>query len=203
VPEETASASLPDSPTVDAQSDQDDASTTGSSPSSGGSVPPTTSTPTPVTPVEPTPAPKKYALHEITVRFGGAEDSKRQSVKRLQALPSEQEPVLIYMGVLKDGKTAVFLVGDGVDPVGDGECKPTPQQCETIRLRAGETEFLDVKDEAGVVTDEFQLDLIKIHGGRTSSDSPTRTRAGLSSATPQARRSELRSTVGRVTARLP
>jgi len=195
--QETASASPPDSGTVTAEQTGQDVGTT--PPSTGGSTPPTYGTPTPTTPAEPTPAPKQYAVQEITVRFGAADDAKRQSVKRRQALPSEQEPVLIYLGVLKDGKTAVFLLDQGAEPIGDGECKPSPEQCETLRLRAGETEFIDVKDEAGAVTDQYQLDLIKIHRSRASSDAPTRTRTALAAS---ARRSELRSTVGRISAQL-
>jgi hypothetical protein len=176
---------------------------------------------TPVTPTEPKPAPKRYAMQELTVRFGTADGVARQSLKRLQPLPSAEEPVLIYMGVLKDGKTAVFLVDHGVVPVGDGECRPTPEQCETIRLREGETEFLDVTDETGNVVEQYQLDLIKIHKG--SKATPARTAAAskagarlvksrpaaaayqwnAETGTLEPRRGVLRSTVGRTSARLP
>ena len=203
---DTASATPPDSPTATAQEpSQDTGATGGSTTPTGGSTPPGTVTPTPAptTPAEPAPAPKQYAPEEITVRFAAGDDKQRESVKRLQALPSEQEPVLIYMGVQKDGKTAVFLLGDGVEAVGDGECKPSPEQCEKIRLRAGETEFLDVKDESGVVTDQYQLDLIKIHRAGAASDEPTRTRSALAAGTRQAAGTELRATAGRVSTRLP
>jgi hypothetical protein len=205
--QETAPTNQSDPPVVNVeQTGQDggDSPTGGSAPSTGtGSTPPTTVAPAPTTPAEPTPPPKKYAHQELTVRFGGADDVGRQSVKRLQALPSEELPVLIYMGVLKDGKTAVFLVDDGVEPVGDGECHPTPEQCETVRLRVGETEFFDVKDETGTVTAQYQLDLIKIHKSGSSSDEPTRSAAGLAGSKPRAARSVLRSTAGRISAQLP
>jgi hypothetical protein len=189
--------------------------------SGGGTTPSTGTTGSPTTPAAPTPAPRKYELNELTVRFGGADDAKRQSVKRLQALPSAELPVLIYMGVLKDGKTAVFLVDHGVTPIGDGECKPSPEECETIRLKVGETEFLDVADDTGNVTQQFQLDLIKIHKGTTASavkaSASSKAGARLVKARPAAaayrwnaesgalepRRGLLRATVGRTTARLP
>ena len=143
----------------------------GTTPSGGGSP----STGSPATPPSfdptPEPAPKTYAVNELTVRFGGAasEELERKSLKRLQPLPSADAPVLIYLGVLKDGKTAVFLVDHGVSAIGDGDCRPTPDECETLRLRAGETEFLDVTDETGNVTAQYQLDLIKIHKSTTAS----------------------------------
>jgi hypothetical protein len=136
----------------------------GSAPSGGGSAP------APATPVTPEPEPRKYALNELTVRFGDAEGGpERRSLERLQPLPSAEDPVLIYLGVLKDGKTAVFLVDHGVSAIGDGDCRPTPEECETVRLRAGDTEFFDVTDDTGQVTAQYQLDLIKIHRGTTAS----------------------------------
>jgi hypothetical protein len=109
-------------------------------------------------------------MHELTVRFGdSAAGSARRSLKRLQPLPSAENPVLIYLGVLRDGKTAVFLVDHGVTAVGDGDCKPGPDECETLRLRAGETEFLDVTDATGASTGQYQLDLVTIHHSSTES----------------------------------
>jgi hypothetical protein len=175
-----------------------DTGSSGDGATGGGSTPSTGTTPT--TPVTPAPAPKKYALQELTVRFGGAEDAKRQSVKRLQALPSAEAPVLIYMGV-KEGK-AVFLVDHGVAPIGDGDCKPSPDQCEEIRLREGETEFVDVTDETGAVVGQYQLDLIKIHKRSSASASSAKTSAHKA-AKSSARRSELRSVAGRTSAYIP
>jgi hypothetical protein len=147
--------------------------TSSSAPATGGSAPATSVAPTTgSTPVAapPPPTPKTYEMYELTVRFGDATASgQRQTLKRLQPLPSADAPVLIYLGVLKDGKTAVFLVDHGVQAVGDGVCRPGPGDCETIRLQAGDTEFLDVTDATGAVTAQYQLDLVKIHKSSTAS----------------------------------
>ena len=137
----------------------------------------------------------------MTVRFGGADGAKRQSVEKLQPVPSAELPVLIYMGVLKDGKTAVFLVDQGLTPVGDGECKPSPEECETIRLREGETEFFDVTDDTGNVSQQYQLDLIKIHNA--SNASASKAKKSRKASTSRLRRSELGAVVGRTSAFLP
>jgi hypothetical protein len=141
-------------------------SATGPGGTTGGSTPAAT------TPVTPAPAKKKYELNELTVRFGPSEDTARpprKDVKRLQALPSSEEPVLIYLGVLKDKKTAVFLVDSGIIAQGDGTCMPSRTTCETIHLKEGETEFLDVPGEVTDATEadippaaQYQLDVIKI-----------------------------------------
>jgi hypothetical protein len=173
------------------------------SPSTDGGTTPSSGTPVPTTPAAPAPAPKKYAPQELTVRFGGPDDVTRRSVERLQPLPTAELPVLIYMGVLKDGKTAVFLVDHGVTPVGDGECRPSPEDCETIRLREGETEFLDVKDDTGAVVGQYQLDLIKIHNAGQGSASASKAKKSRAASRSTAGRSELRSVVGRTSAFLP
>ena len=144
----------------------------GSAPSGGGSPEPFAGTP-----VVPQTTPKKrtYELYELAVRFGESEGgiSGRRNVKRLQALPSAADPVLIYLGVLADKKTAVFMLDSGVVAQGDGSCKPSTSTCETIHLREGETEFFDVpassEEEGGSGGAQYQLDVIKIRKKSTTS----------------------------------
>ena len=50
------------------------------------------------------------------------------TLPRLQPLPKEDLPVVIYLGVSKDGKSALFLLEMGVEAVGDGDCDPNPQR---------------------------------------------------------------------------
>ena len=123
------------------------------------------------------PAPKKktYELMELTVRFGASDGSQpaRKDVKRLQALPSNDDPVLIYLGVLADKKTAVFMLDSGVVAQGDGTCRPSHTTCETLHIREGETEFFDVPSENGDSTGtssgaQYQLDVLKIRKTTTT-----------------------------------
>ena len=144
-----------------------------STPGSPGGAPSIPGFTTPMTPVTPK---KKYELYELTVRFGASEDGTqpRQDVKRLEALPSSDEPVLIYLGVLEDQKTAVFMVESGVVAQGDGECRPSRGTCETIHLKEGETEFFDVPGEStdgseATTSAQYQLDVVKIRKKVTAS----------------------------------
>ena len=78
-------------------------------------------------------------------------------------LPDEEAPVLVYRGVEDGGKVAVFELTGVVDAQGDGKCVPTPEDCQYLKLRAGETEFITVT-ETGTETDaQYQLDLVKIY----------------------------------------
>jgi hypothetical protein len=134
------------------------------------------------------PAPEKtyYEAGTIIVRFGEASESAKLTefpISKMAAVPSEELPLLVYMGLTKDGKKAKFLVDASVEVDGDGDCKPHRSNCEVIELAVGETEFLDVRDtedaeedapaledptedteeegEAPIVA-SFQLDLVDI-----------------------------------------
>ena len=134
----------------------------------GGAV----AAPVDVAPVTPAAPKKYYSAGTIIVRLSDpeSEDSARLAVKKLEPVPSDEAPLLIYMGLTKNGKKAKFLVDAAVEVDGDGDCKPHPASCETIELAVGETEFLDVIDPeaAADATDEerivaqFQLDIVDI-----------------------------------------
>lgn len=115
---------------------------------------------------------KTYPAGSVVVRFGAATSDSLDRMVLPKFAPvggsDSETPVLIYMGLTKDGKRAKFLVDASVEVDGDGVCKPHPSNCETIELRVGETEFLDVVDPDAGADDEnrivaqYQLDLVDI-----------------------------------------
>jgi hypothetical protein len=138
-----------------------------------------------VTPTEPDAKPVRHERHSVTVRFGGDDSLERMNVKKLEALPLGDEPLVVYLGVEDDGKTAVFMVDSSIQPEGDGDCDPDPNTCETIELHEGETEFFDVVDENGEAVAQYQLDIVEIHGDGKKS-SAGRTAAARAAAAPGA-----------------
>lgn len=158
-------------------SSSDDSSASGG----GASSPSTGSESVPVGPVAPTPAAKKktYPLYSLVVRFGDSSSAPTRSrVNRLEALPDEDNPLLVYLGVKDGGKAAVFMLDSSVTPQGDGECEPSPANCETLVLREGETEFFDVAGaDENSEGSQFQLDLVDIN----TKHSTTRETKGLKS----------------------
>jgi hypothetical protein len=102
----------------------------------------------------------------VTVRFGDATSDDLPSgwLTKLRPLPDSETPLLVYMGLTKNGKKAKFLVDATLTPTGDGTCKPHPSSCETILLGRGETEFFDAIDpETGEPSAQYQLDLVAIN----------------------------------------
>jgi len=104
------------------------------------------------------------------------EEPEPRRVERLEPLPDAETPAVIYLGLLKDARTAVFLLGEGVRTEGDGTCRPSPDNCQRVHLRKGDTQFFTVpagEDGAGTAT-EHQLDLVSITTKRTRSASEAR-----------------------------
>jgi len=123
-------------------------------------------------------------LYSLTVRFGSSDSDvlEKRNLPRLKALPSAEDPILVYLGPGEDAKTAIFMVDEGVEAQGDGVCQPTPRDCETIHMRPGDTEFFDVKGEEGSVTEQFQLDVLKIKTSKASASKAAAARAKVSRA---------------------
>jgi hypothetical protein len=109
----------------------------------------------------------------VNLRFGDPGNQKvRHDIPRLTPLPSTTNPFFIFLGVLSDHKTAVFLISSDATANGDGTCKPNPTQCDTIEMKAGDTEFFDVaQGNAGVV--QYELDLLKVSHGKVKSTKAT------------------------------
>jgi hypothetical protein len=71
------------------------------------------------------------------LRFGEAGGVKAyKGVKRLELIPDDKNPKLVFLGVTTTGKTAVFLVDSniGVDTPG-GRCRPSADECTFLYLR--------------------------------------------------------------------
>ena len=141
----------------------------GGAPAAPVSAPVAPTTPTVV--ATPAPVAKTYELYSLQVRFGESTSTALpgRTLKRLTALPSNEDAALIYLGLLKDRKTAVFLVDGDAEVQGDGTCRPSPQNCETLEMKRGDTAFVDVSTgEEGSLPQQYQLDLVKIRTKKTT-----------------------------------
>ena len=109
--------------------------------------------------------------YAVDIRFGKEGTlTTRTNVPRLSPLPSAQDPFFVFLGVLADGKTALFLVSSDAEATGDGKCLPSLANCERVEMQAGQTEFFDVTTPEGE-TVQYQLDLVKVARERSASAS--------------------------------
>ncbi len=119
-------------------------------------------TPAPAAPEKPA-EPQDTKVLRVDLRFGEPGRTKQRrhdDIARLSALPSTNEPIVIFLGIKKDRETATFLISSDATATGDGRCRPTATNCQTIDMKAGDSTFLDIDLGSGVR--QFRLDVKSI-----------------------------------------
>jgi hypothetical protein len=108
-----------------------------------------------------------YWHYTVDVRFGktGKEDLK--TLNEFRALPGSDNPVLVFMGVKSDGKTAVFLVSAKATTIGDGKCAPSDTECTFLYMKKGDKQTIEAIDTTGAITD-YTLELKSVDVKQTS-----------------------------------
>ena len=95
---------------------------------------------------------------------------KVDGMEKLDMLPNEAAPLLIFMGVSDSAGNAVFLVDSTLDTAGEGKCKPSRDDCAFLYLGAGsEQEFTN--DDG----DSYRLLINEIRKVKVGSESDTAT----------------------------
>jgi hypothetical protein len=92
------------------------------------------------------------------VKFGKIDETKQKSVTPGEFMPSENNPVVLFLGADEDGKEAMFLVSAEATSRGDGTCAPSESNCQIVRLGKGDIQFFEVALSAEtVVTYELEV----------------------------------------------
>jgi hypothetical protein len=136
----------------------------GSTPSAGGS-PANTAPTTPAAPTPATPATPKtdVDVSHVSLHLGPIGQLKTyKDLARLSALPSAGNPLFVFTGVLKDGKTAVLLPSSTVQigEESDVACKPSNKSCQKLELEQDDTVFFKLAGDDTAT--EYQLDVISV-----------------------------------------
>ncbi len=145
---------------------------TSPAPGGGGPTPPAPSAPsTPPASPAPSPPPSSPPAQpdlvraSIDLRFGrvGAPRRLIHRLPPLSALPSASDPVIIYLGLLHDNRTAVFLVSADARPSDRTRCRPVRGACQTVRMRPGQRERFAVPRADGTRV-QYELALGRVRG---------------------------------------
>jgi hypothetical protein len=92
-----------------------------------------------------------------------------KGMEKLDVLPSEANPLLIFMGASSGGGNAVFLVDATLQTTGEGKCKPSRSECAFLYLGAGSEQEFTTEDGDSY---RLRIDQIrKVQVGDESSDS--------------------------------
>jgi hypothetical protein len=93
------------------------------------------------------------------VRLGGA-DAQPTRLEVLGALPAAEEDPLVVLLEVEDG-AATFMLTTAMATLGDGTCAPAPEDCQTLTLRPGEVQFLEVPAADGTVV-QHELEVVSV-----------------------------------------
>ena len=79
-----------------------------------------------------------YYVTNVAVGESGGTLTPLNGISQFQFLPSQDKPVLVYLGTTSGGTQALFLVSKDVSSVGgNGTCFPTADDCQLLGLNAG------------------------------------------------------------------
>jgi len=130
-----------------------------------------------------------YVL-DVTFRSSTGSGTRTRRIKgmrRLDMLPSESNPLLIFMGVGAGGSNAVFLIDSTLEGAGEGRCKPSASDCSFLYMGAGsEHEFNNDEGDSYVLRID-QIRRVKVRAASAKkSGKGSRKAAGSRRFTPPA-----------------
>jgi len=128
----------------------------GSTPPSTGDAPPPTQAPT--TRTETT----EYEYVADVTFWSGDRRRNVRGLRKLDMLPNQSAPVLIFMGTSAQGGNAVFLVDSTLKTTGEGHCVPDRANCAYVHIGPGSEQIFTT--ESG---DSYRLRVDEIRRVRT------------------------------------
>jgi hypothetical protein len=111
--------------------------------------------------VEPTPPTQRTTEYEYVADVTFWDGNRRRRIRglrKLDMLPSQASPVLIFMGTTEGGGNAVFLVDSTLKAAGEGNCSPSRSNCAFVNIGPG-AEHTFTSDEG----DSYRLRVDEIH----------------------------------------
>lgn len=130
-----------------------------------------------------------YYTYVAEVKFGELGATENRTLQRMRAMPSTDNPIVVFLGATTDAETAVFLVSTSADPSGDGKCKPSDDQCTFLYMKEGDTQTFGVADETGALK-TYELTLRKIESKLIEAPSASGSKSSAKG------RSQARATIG-------
>jgi hypothetical protein len=115
---------------------------------------------------------KRYRyVVDVTFTANGRE-RRIKGLERLDMLPSDTAPLLMFLGVSADGGNAVFLVDSALSAAGEGRCKPSAASCAFLHIGPGsEHEFTQESGDSYTLRiEEIRKVLVNTAAGSSSNE---------------------------------
>jgi hypothetical protein len=161
-----------------------DTGSTGETPSTGGDT-----TGGGVTPPSGGDAPTTTVQYRYVVDLTFTSNGRTRHVKsmeRLDMLPSQESPLLLFLGVTANAGNAVFLVDSTLEAAGEGKCKPRASECAFLYIGAGSEHEFTNEDGDSYTLRINEIRKVKVDGFAAASRSKS-ARAAIGSPTPRRR----------------
>jgi hypothetical protein len=162
-----------------------DTGSTGETPSTGGGTTGGGETPSTGGGDAPTTTVQYRYVVDLTFTSNGRTRHVK-SMERLDMLPSQESPLLLFLGVTANAGNAVFLVDSTLEAAGEGKCKPRASECAFLYIGAGsEHEFTNEEGDSYTLRIN-EIRKVKVDGFAAASRSKS-ARAAIGSPTPRRR----------------
>jgi hypothetical protein len=126
----------------------------------GGSAPSGGTDSEPVAPTPPTTRTetREYEYVADVTFWNGDRRRRLRGLRKLDMLPNQSAPVLIFMGSSEQGGNAVFLVDSTLTATGEGNCVPSGANCAYVHIGPGSEHLFttEVGDSYRLRVDEIR-----------------------------------------------
>jgi hypothetical protein len=162
-----------------------DTGSTGETPSTGGGTTGGGETPSTGGGDAPTTTVQYRYVVDLTFTSNGRTRHVK-SMERLDMLPSQESPLLLFLGVTANAGNAVFLVDSTLEAAGEGKCKPRASECAFLYIGAGSEHEFTNEDGDSYTLRINEIRKVKVDGFAAASRSKS-ARAAIGSPTPRRR----------------
>jgi hypothetical protein len=162
-----------------------DTGSTGETPSTGGGTTGGGETPSTGGGDAPTTTVQYRYVVDLTFTSNGRTRHVK-SMERLDMLPSQESPLLLFLGVTANAGNAVFLVDSTLEAAGEGKCKPRASECAFLYIGAGSEHEFTNEDGDSYTLRINEIRKVKVDGTAAASRSRS-ARAAIGSPTPRRR----------------
>jgi hypothetical protein len=119
----------------------------------------------------------KYVV-DLTFRANGR-TRHIKGLEKLDMLPNDSSPLLIFMGVTAKGADAVFLVDSTLEAAGEGRCKPSEAECAFAYIGAG-SEYVFTEEDGDTYTIKIdEIRKVKVGSSASGSAKGAKARASV------------------------
>jgi hypothetical protein len=114
----------------------------------------------------------------VDVSFKSGDKTRRiRGLRRFGMLPSERNPLVMFLGVDSSAENAVFLVDSSLKSEGEGSCKSSGSGCALLSLGAGSEERFTAEDGASYTLTIDEIRRVKVSRKKARASAHRRGRA--------------------------